>query len=610
MGVIDLVCVTTDPGATTYYGLAYADDYGQGSKRINYAVLIKSNTKPISPGDLTWSVVSMFDSSKLAGDPYSVTAADCSCVINEQGVFTMFGLSAGAMSTTASTFPFGIRYDPTSGAWMNVTVNAGYTWSGVFSRRSLGYVNNGTSKVLVHASISTSNNTIYLATVIESTRTLSPKALWTMNTTIHGMSIEALAIGNDQLYALGQDRTVLLHDYEYAEDPGTLTTFPLSAISLSTPASKGRLQDTSLKCNTFPTQVLYVLNGSLTLLCGREPEIIGDSPITTGWILPIKDYKNSSALSILDWFYVNITSMDYFVPIGNYTGSSTIGLFKKEDTMYTFGNDNGSWYTHLVDDVNITNSLGVDPNPPLASPSSPLLSTGAIVGIVVGVVVVLAGTVFLLLRVIRKSKNKVNITTAAVVKDDSATAEDGDKNASFRKSGDSGEPNYLYLDGKHPYWRPSSTESLPLASMTPVPEHLQERLRVLQEQMRAVQAQIRVTTQFSSHPRPNVVTTLSKQGEPTASGASESNSASGNTTATTTRKGSLESIPYVPLSSLPESTYLGYSSAPAYSNVIAQPSSQDSPEVAPQEFVESSETVASLPVPSSAVGSGFHSMQS
>lgn len=180
MGVIDLVCVTTDPGATTYYGLAYADDYGQGSKKINYAVLIKSNTRPISPGDLTWSVVSMFESSKLAGDPYSVAAADCSCVINEQGVFTMFGLSAGAMSTTASTFPFGIRYDPTSGAWMNVTVNAGYTWSGVFSRRSLGYVNNGTSKVLVHASISTSNNTIYLATVIESTRTLSPKALWTM----------------------------------------------------------------------------------------------------------------------------------------------------------------------------------------------------------------------------------------------------------------------------------------------------------------------------------------------------------------------------------------------------------------------------------------------
>ncbi|KAF9295656.1 hypothetical protein BGZ88_001726 [Linnemannia elongata] len=454
MGVIDLVCVTTDPGATTYYGLAYADDYGQGSKKINYAVLIKSNTRPISPGDLTWSVVSMFESSKLAGDPYSVAAADCSCVINEQGVFTMFGLSAGALSTTASTLPFGIRYDPTSGVWMNVTVNAGYTWSGVFSRRSLGYVNN-------------------------------------------------------------------------------------------------------------------------------------------------------------DWFYVNITSMDYFVPIGNYTGSSTIGLFKKEDTMYTFGNDSGSWYTHLVDDINITNSLGIDPNPPPpALPSSPLLSTGAIVGIVVGVVVVLAGAVFLLLRMIRKSKNKVNITTAALVKDDSATAEDGDKNASFRKSGDSGEPNYLYLDGKHPYWRPSSTESLPLASMTPVPEHLQERLRVLQEQMRAVQAQIRVTTQFSSHPRPNVVTTLSKQGEPTASGVSESSSASGSTTATTTRKGSLESIPYVPLSSLPESTYLGYSSAPAYSNVIAQPSSQDSPEVAPQEFVESSETVASLPVPSSSVDSRFHSMQS
>ncbi|KAK3830446.1 MAG: hypothetical protein JOS17DRAFT_775274 [Linnemannia elongata] len=178
MGVLDLLCVTTDPDATTFFGFAYAEDYNTTVSKPKYAVLIKSNTKPISPGDLTWSVVSMFDSSKLAGNPNSVAAADCSCVLSEQGVFTMFGLTPASLSSSTSKMPFGIRYDPTGGTWMNVTVAAGYTWSGVFSRRSLGYVNNGASKVLVHASISASNNTINLATVNESTRSLSAVGLW------------------------------------------------------------------------------------------------------------------------------------------------------------------------------------------------------------------------------------------------------------------------------------------------------------------------------------------------------------------------------------------------------------------------------------------------
>ncbi|KAK3830464.1 MAG: hypothetical protein JOS17DRAFT_746441 [Linnemannia elongata] len=182
--------------------------------------------------------------------------------------------------------------------------------------------------------------------------------------------------------------------------------------------------------------------------------------------------------------------------------------------MYAFGNDNGFQYTHLIDKVNVTNSLGIDPNEPAipASSSPSLLSTGVIVGIVVGVVVVFVGGVFLLIRKIQKCRSKVNSTMAAADKDTPTTPGDDDNN---RKSGDDGGPNYLYLEAKHPYWRPSSTESLPLASMTTVPEHLQERLRALEEQMRAVQAQIQVTTQFSSHPRPKVVTTVSSDKEPT-----------------------------------------------------------------------------------------------
>ncbi|KAK3830445.1 MAG: hypothetical protein JOS17DRAFT_160792 [Linnemannia elongata] len=346
------------------------------------------------------------------------------------------------------------------------------------------------------------------------------------------------------------------------------------------------MNDTSFNCEHHSTQLLYVLNSTLTLLCGREPEFVSEYKTVAGHLLQITDYRNASALSWPEWFDADITYMDFFVPIGNNTGTSTFGLLKKAGTMYAFGNDNGFRYTHLIDKVNVTNSLGVDPNPPpmpAPSPSS-LLTTGAIVGIVVGVVAVFAGTVLLVVRMNRKRRNKVNSTRAAVDKDDSTAAEDDNNIASSIKSGDDSGPNYLYLEGKHPYWRPSSTESLPLASMTTVPEHLQERLRVLQEQMRAVQAQAQATTQFSSHPRPNVVTTVSSEKE--QSPTSDQDSA---TTATpSSRRGPRGPTALVPATGLTESMEMYAPSAPAYLGDIAQPPSLEAPNVEPLESVGSS----------------------
>ena len=192
MGVLDLLCVTTDPDATTFFGLAYAEDYSNTTvANPQYAVLVKSNTNPSSPGDLNWSVVSMFDGSKLNGYPGSVNSVDTSCTMNALGVFTMFGRYISTASFAGTKVPFGIRYNPAGtmdpkvgyngrGAWSNVTIKDGFNWSGPFDRYVLGYTNSSVDAMLVHASLSDTNNTITMATLNESTMTLVPMAIWSI----------------------------------------------------------------------------------------------------------------------------------------------------------------------------------------------------------------------------------------------------------------------------------------------------------------------------------------------------------------------------------------------------------------------------------------------
>jgi hypothetical protein len=186
MGVLDLLCVTTDLDATTFFGLAYAEDYSSTDVKPQYVVLVKSNTNPSSPTDLAWSVLSKFDGSKLKGYPGSVNGVDTSCTITARGVFTMVGRYKATSSPVDVMANFGIRYDPTAlmdnriefdgpGVWMNISIADGYHYSGDFTRRSLGYISNG---ALVHFSLSDTSNTITLATINETTLTLEPTTVW------------------------------------------------------------------------------------------------------------------------------------------------------------------------------------------------------------------------------------------------------------------------------------------------------------------------------------------------------------------------------------------------------------------------------------------------
>jgi hypothetical protein len=195
--------------------------------------------------------------------------------------------------------------------------------------------------------------------------------------------------------------------------------------------------------------------------------------------------------------------MEYFVPIGPGSGASTFALIRKEGSMYAFGNDGGFRYTHMIDSVKVAYTIRSNPNPSLGSSSR--LSTGGIVGIVAGAVVILAGIVFLLVRsyLIRRNKSE-NSATGVAEKEPTISVEKDDSNICSQKVGDNDGPNYLCLEGKYAdssntEWRTGSTDMLPMVPITTVPEHLQAELEILQEKMRVVQGRIQAA-RFSSHP--------------------------------------------------------------------------------------------------------------
>lgn len=58
MGALDLICITTNPESTTFYGFAYADIYECDLYHgCSYNVLAKSNSDPTDPKAMAWSLI-------------------------------------------------------------------------------------------------------------------------------------------------------------------------------------------------------------------------------------------------------------------------------------------------------------------------------------------------------------------------------------------------------------------------------------------------------------------------------------------------------------------------------------------------------------------------
>ena len=302
--------------------------------------------------------------------------------------------------------------------------------------------------------------------------------------------------------------------------------------------------------------------------------------------------------------------MDFFTFIGDGSrdGASTFALLKKEGAMYGFGNDGGLRYTHMIDKVNVTETYGTNPNPPPppAAPKPTILSKGGIVGIVFGALVLAASTFFLGRRTSGRGRKK---------DDDEVTESDAEKSQSIQHLDDNKDDrlaqrskdgaNFNDLEGKYlvPSYperpRTSSTEILPMAPITPVPQYIQELFQALHDQMRVLQEQLQAP-QFSNHPRPTFVTSASYVGEPAAAAPNDSKQQhveEATEEPTTAGSAPWQSTQFIPPARPIGSKGMPSPSAPAHDNVIHQVQSapQDSQSVAPQESANSSENEVSTP---------------
>ncbi|KAG0280577.1 hypothetical protein BGZ96_001517 [Linnemannia gamsii] len=502
MGVLNLICITTDPGSTAFYGFAYANTYTcKNFDGCSYNVLVKSNSNPSNPKAMTWTLVSMINSRNMTGFPS--ISGDVSCASNAQGVFTMFAWNS--WSGTSVSKPFGLRYDPAGtmdaqynfkgqGAWMNITIDNAYNWKGLFDEHKLEYANTGATSDLIHTVLNKNTNTIYLAKVDDTTKTLTAAGNWTMNSTIHGV-IQGIGIGNNHLYTFGSSRSYRVSSY--------LTGFPLTTISPTTPV--GMSYNTSQIYQTLCSATyLYYYQNVLTLICGNIQAVYSSKSA----FYKITDPDNANSTGPPTNFTNEIAIMDFFAPLGDGTGPTSFALMKNFGSLKVFGNDNGFRYTHIINNAKVTDPVGVnsDPNPP--STDSDSSSTAAIIGVILGVMFVGVLIFWLVKRNLRN--NKANATNPA---NKPLPPFPPVNNYGYpqqpRQNG--GGPNYYnpagqHLASAHPLKQNTPTTVLPMAPIAPIPQQVQS----MQEQMQALQ--------FSTHPRPNFITT-GYGGEPEPSNA-------------------------------------------------------------------------------------------
>ncbi|KAG9320020.1 hypothetical protein KVV02_002072 [Mortierella alpina] len=198
MGGNTFNCLTTDSGATTFYGMIFADDYAISKYRTHQnrvVAVVKSNTNPSSPLSMTWSVVSKIGFESLTGQVTQAQPPEMAkCAISSKGVFSL--LVHFGYNSAGSPGPEGPRvyqYDPNgktmdasfnyrgAGSWSNVTVDptdpaiTGPYW---FSPQ-LQYVYNGQMETLVLSFLGDKYN-VELFVLKEVTNTLAHAATWKM----------------------------------------------------------------------------------------------------------------------------------------------------------------------------------------------------------------------------------------------------------------------------------------------------------------------------------------------------------------------------------------------------------------------------------------------
>ncbi|KAF9322797.1 hypothetical protein BG006_002045, partial [Podila minutissima] len=111
-------------------------------------ILAKSNTAPGSLATVSWTTVATTLQKTLTTITGHYMDRDVVCHVNNRGVFTLLSLFSKSTATSTANLPSGYQYDPATKAWTDIAVSAGYKW-GDAAGKALFTVD-GSSSTLMH----------------------------------------------------------------------------------------------------------------------------------------------------------------------------------------------------------------------------------------------------------------------------------------------------------------------------------------------------------------------------------------------------------------------------------------------------------------------------
>ncbi|KAF9157691.1 hypothetical protein BGX21_004167 [Mortierella sp. AD011] len=459
MKSLNLLCTTPDPTSSFLYGLAYG---------TNNIYLLQSTANPSNLSAIAWSSVASIQTSALYNINASGGGRPYSCVTNDKGVFTIIAFKA-YLSSGTDTEPAGIRYDPTGtpnsgfnqegpGGWSNIIVDPNYGWQSSFLNQKLFYMSSSgaSTPVVVHAYIDSSPK-ISFGILNEDSKTLTAANSLNLQQSF-SVLLEA-AYYNNMIYAYGRNESggALLVGIPFTNVPTVSTTIPTNVVSFNA--------SSTVACNTEYDTFSGTLHNSLYLLC------INTIPNTPSEFYIVDITQNSGAVGP----GVKITN-----PSIDYSFLSIVGGNTNGSKPYIFIEDRyAGYYALSLSDPDIGSVVAINDIPdPTNSNSGSGSSKSVIIGATIGAVaVVIAIAMFFIIRRQRRSKAKL-----------AEIHQGGD--AKIDPTGDLSQAQEPVV---HPY-----------AASTQLYQPYNQAYATQQ-------------IQFSSHPRPNVVTTIGHDGSSSVS---------------------------------------------------------------------------------------------
>ncbi|KAK3814981.1 MAG: hypothetical protein J3Q66DRAFT_432708 [Benniella sp.] len=346
--------------------------------RGQHYVIAKSNTNPASFTEMTWSTVATISSAAFGMLHYIITA----CVVSGQGVVTIFDYNYKVIRYDPSATPNGGTASTRPGGWMQINVSNTFTLSRRGHMKSLAFYVKDTAaggvQKLVHLTLTSS--TLQFGIVDETTKTLSHAADWTITVGSLYTTVRSVAFSNNQLYVYWGDGSM----------EARVSVYPLTVLTSTVPSYPRTLNATNTDniCSSSRNILSGVWGNSYHLLCTFSA---GGSRANTLYTINNIAQNGSSAGSGIN-IPTALDEIEYFIPIAS-TPYFAI-MLDADGTGYlpqgTYGIQVSGVGTGTVQGPkNITvQDLNVPTYPTDRNADSGSDSTGAIIGVFIGILVV------------------------------------------------------------------------------------------------------------------------------------------------------------------------------------------------------------------------------